>query len=179
MMSTPTLCQKEAQRWPHGDRVNRKGKEGGNRQREKARGKRRKGADPREGGGKLREGQPQSPAGRKKRGRRAGGGAKPPKGRADRERRRGWAGRGGEGEGGGRPEGRGARFVMGERTLEPTTSSGLAHDVPNERETANQPGPLALLGTRPRPKVPRSCRKQLSFSFPCPCPVRGHGGLTP
>ena len=33
-----------------------------------------------------------------------------------------------------------ARFVVDERTLEPAAPSGLAHDVPNEWETADQPG---------------------------------------
>ena len=124
---------------------NRKGREGGNRQREKARGERRKGADPREEEGEA-PGGAATGAGRPEGARKESGrGAKPPIGRADRERRRGQAGRGGEGEGGGRPEGRGARFVMGERTLEPTTSSGLAHDVPKERETVNQPAKTKIV----------------------------------
>ena len=109
-----------------------------------------------------------------------GEGGAPPSGEGrERRRERTAGGEGGEGDEGERPEGRGARFVVGERTLEPTTPSGLAHDDPNERETANQSGPLALLGTVSRPKAPRRCRKRLPFSFPCPCPVRGREGLTP
>ena len=78
-----------------------------------------------------------------------GEGRRPPEGRGEGEEAGTDGGEGGEGEEGGRPEGRGARFVVGERILEPTPS-GLAHDDPNERETADQSGPLALLALGPK-----------------------------